>query len=80
MGRKVSKRKAIPDLGIDVGGVAGGEAKTVRLNIRVSPKEKAEIAAAARRLGLSVSDFVMAVLRQGVEAVGKRKKGGRKNG
>ena len=80
MGRKVSKRKPIPPLGIDARKIGEDEAKTVRLNVRISPQEKAEIAAVARRLGLTVSDYVLGLHRQAVESLSKRRKGGRKNG
>jgi len=80
MGRKVSKRKVLPDLGLDPRKLDADAAKTLRIGLRVSPSEKREVEATARRLGVSLSDYLMGLHAQAVAALGKGRKGGRSRG
>jgi len=79
MGRKVSKRKAIPELGVDPRKLATAGSKTLRLGIRVSPEEKRAVEAMARRLKVTASDYVLGLHQQAVDAL-RGEKGGRSNG
>jgi hypothetical protein len=43
------------------------------LNVKIDPADKADLEAAARRLGVSLSEFVRQELRASVARLGKRK-------
>ena len=76
MGRKPSKRKTIPKLGIDPSKFDQQAVKSVMLSLRITPEERDEVGATAKSLGVSVGDYVLNLHRQAVEAL-RRKRGGR---
>ena len=71
MARQRSKR--VPDLGLDPGAIAAKDYRTRQLNIRVSPSDLKSIRAVAKRLGVSVADYLLALHHQAVEALSRRK-------
>lgn len=69
------KRKALPDLSIDLEKISAHEYRTAQFNIKLTERELESIRDMAKWLGVSVSDYLVGLHRQALAAASRKRKG-----
>ena len=71
---KPRKRAELPDAGLDPEALAVPEYRREQINVRVTEVELRSIRAVAKRLRVSVSDYLVGLHRQAVQHLSQKKK------
>ena len=74
LGRKPKERTKLPDLSIDPDSLPGPEHRSEQINLRLTPTELRTIREMAKGLKVSVSDYVVGLHLQAVNARSRKKR------
>ena len=72
---KPRKRPKLRDLSIDPEAISAHEYRTAQFNIKLTERELESIRKMAKRLGVSVSDYLVELHRQAEAAMSRKRKG-----